>query len=88
MTTLNFGAPPDNHKFSIAVSPVEPQADRMVRLAKDFIFFLFALGLVGTVLWLSVRTTLDAGASADEKKWAMSVLSAAAGGVIGWLVKR
>jgi len=36
-----------------------------------------------------VHGTLTSGtATADEKKWAMSVLSAAAGGIIGYLVKK
>lgn len=50
-----------------------------VRLFKDVAPFVVASALVGAVLWLCVRTLQSSGASADEKRWARSVLSAAVG---------
>jgi uncharacterized membrane protein YobD (UPF0266 family) len=47
-----------------------------------------ALVFVGMVAVLCYNTVTSAVATADEKKWAMSVLSAATGGIIGYLIRR
>jgi hypothetical protein len=49
---------------------------------------LVGLGFAVHIAWLCVSTLTSAGASADEKKWAMSVLSAATGGIVGYLVRK
>ena len=59
-----------------------------MRLFKDIALFLVALGFVVTIAFVCVRTLYDAARTADEKKWAMSVLSAAAGGIVGYLVRK
>lgn len=50
--------------------------------------FLVALAFVMLIAALCTATLVSATAGAEEKKWAMSVLSAAAGGIIGYLIRR
>lgn len=50
--------------------------------------FLLAVGFVRLIVWLCVSTVWSASAQAEEKKWAMSILSAAAGGIIGYLIRK
>lgn len=38
--------------------------------------------------WFCVQTMGSSTATEEEKKWAMSILSACAGGLIGYLVKK
>jgi len=88
VSTLDLSTPPPNHRYSVSVEREETAAERSVRLFKDVALFLVGLGFVGLIAWLCVVTLTSAAASADEKKWAMSVLSAATGGVIGYLIRR
>jgi len=43
---------------------------------------------VVTVVALCIAALLSASTSADEKKWAQSVVSAAIGALIGYLVRK
>lgn len=88
MSTIDLNAPPPNHKFNVSVEREETDGERRVRLFKDVALFVVALGFVALVVWLCFSTLTSTTASADEKKWAMSVLSAAAGGIIGYLVRK
>ena len=88
MSTLDFNAPPPNHKVSVSVEREETIGEQRVRLFKDVVLFLVAVGFVIVVVGLCLATLQSAQASADEKKWAMSVLSAATGGIIGYLVRK
>ncbi len=88
MTTIDLDKPPPDHKLSVSIERVETVADRRVRLFKDLILFLAALTFVSLIVWLCYQTLASSAASPEEKKWAMSVLSAASGGVIGYLIRR
>ena len=88
MSTIDLNTPPPNHKFSVSVEREETAGERRVRLFKDVVIFLTSIAFVGMIAWLCVSTLFSPSASADEKKWAMSVLSAAAGGIIGYLVRK
>ena len=87
-SSINLDQPPAGHDLSISVEPTESAGERKVRLFKDVALFVVALVLVGAVLWLCVFTLQSSSASGDEKRWAQSVLSAAVGGVIGYLVRK
>jgi hypothetical protein len=50
--------------------------------------FLLAIGFVVVVAYLCVSTVLNGTAGPEEKKWAMSILSAATGGLVGYLVRK
>ena len=84
MSAIDLDAPPPDHVFSIQ----ESTAERNVRLFKEVLLSFVAIGFVVAIAIVCFRTVWSGTASADEKKWAMSVLSAAAGGMVGYLVKR
>lgn len=88
MSTIDLNTPPPNHKFSVSVEREETAGERNVRLFKDVTFFMLAVAFVTLIAWLCYSTLSAPNATADEKKWAMSVLSAATGGIIGYLVRR
>lgn len=88
MSTIDLNSPPPNHKFKVSVEREETEAERKVRLFKDVALFVVALVFVSILVWFCFSTLTSASASPDEKKWAMSVLSAAAGGIIGYLVRK
>ena len=88
MNSIDLNTPPPNHQFKVSVEREETAGERKVRLFKDLALFMVALVFVSLVVWLCYATLTAGSASADEKKWAMSVLSAATGGIIGCLVRR
>lgn len=88
MSTIDLNSPPPNHKFSVSVEREETTGERRVRLFKDVALFLVAIAFVVLITWLCYSTLFAPNATVEEKKWAMSVLSAAAGGIIGYLVRK
>jgi hypothetical protein len=88
LSTLDFNAPPPNHKVSVSVEREETSSERNVRLFKDVAIFLVAIAFVVLIAVLCYSTLSSPSAAAEEKKWAMSVLSAATGGIIGYLVRK
>ena len=88
MSTIDLNTPPPNHKFSVSVEREETAGERHVRLFKDVALFLLAISFVILIGWLCYSTLISLSASAEEKKWAMSILSASAGGMIGYLVRK
>ena len=88
MSTIDLNAPPPNHKFSVSVEREETLGERRVRLFKDVALFLLAIAFVILIAWLCYSTLSSSSATAEEKKWAMSVLSASAGGIIGYLIRK
>ncbi len=73
---------------SVSVETRETREELYVRLSKDFILFLVAVGFVILMVWLCVDALKSATTSAEEKKWAMSMISAIAGGLVGYLVRK
>lgn len=88
MSSIDLNSPPPNHKFSVSIDREETEGERRVRLFKDVALFVVAIGFVVLIVMLCYSTLSSATATADEKKWAMSVISAAAGGIIGYLVRK
>lgn len=88
MSHIDLNQPPPNHTFSVSVDREETDGERRVRLFKDVSLFVVALGFVVMVVSLCYSTLISSSASAEEKKWAMSVLSAATGGMIGYLIRK
>ncbi len=88
MSTIDLNSPPPNHKFSVSVDREETVAERRVRLFKDVTLFLVAIAFVVLIAWLCYATLASTTSSPEEKKWAMSVLSAATGGIIGYLIRK
>jgi hypothetical protein len=88
VSTIDLNSPPPNHKFSVSVEREETGGERGVRLFKDMALFVVAIGFVVLIVWLCYSTLASSTAAAEEKKWAMSVLSAATGGIVGYLVRK
>ncbi|MEQ1560116.1 MAG: hypothetical protein ABL933_14430 [Methyloglobulus sp.] len=88
MSHIDLNKPPPNHTFSVSVDREETDAERNVRLFKDVALFVVALGFVILIAYLCYSTLNSATVSVEEKKWAMSILSAATGGIIGYLVRK
>lgn len=88
MSTIDLNSPPPNHKYSVSVEREETAGERRVRLFKDVALFLVAISFVVLIVVLCYSTLSSGSATAEEKKWAMSVLSAATGGIIGYLVRK
>ncbi|WP_445366407.1 hypothetical protein ACH5Y9_13360 [Methylomonas sp. BW4-1] len=88
MSHIDLNNPPPNHTFSVSVDRQETDAERNVRLFKDLALFVVALGFVVLIVWLCYATLVATTTSAEEKQWAMSILSAATGGIIGYLLRK
>ena len=85
---IDLNNPPANYRYKVTLDREETQGELCVRLVKDFGLFLFALVTVGAVFWLAYEAVTSPTAGADEKKWAMSILSGGAMGLVGYLVRK
>jgi hypothetical protein len=85
---LDIGKPAPGHEINVTIQREEAKSERNVRLFKELTLFLAGIGFVALIIWICVNTLSSPGASAEEKKWAMSIISAAAGGIIGYLVRK
>lgn len=88
MNHIDLNQPPPNHTFKVSVDREETDGERRVRLFKDVALFVVALGFVIMIAGLCYSTLLSAAADAEEKKWAMSILSGITGGLIGYLIRK
>lgn len=88
MSLIDLNNPPPNHKFSVSVEREETGAERRVRLFKDVALFTLAVGFVVVLAVFSYSTLTSSITSPEEKRWAMAFLSAAAAGLIGFLVRK
>jgi hypothetical protein len=85
---IDLNNPPANYRYKVSLDREETLGELCVRLIKDLGLFVFALGSVGAVYWLCYNTVTSPTAGAEEKKWAMSILSAGAAGLVGYLVRK
>jgi hypothetical protein len=88
VSSIDLNNPPPNHRFRVSVEREETEAERDVRLAKDVGVFILAVVFVSAIYYLAFVTATSATAAPEEKKWAMSVLSAGAAGLVGYLVRK
>lgn len=88
MSTFDLNNPPQDHKVSVSVESKETKGELYVRLGKDVALFAVAVSFVILMVYLCVETLKSASASTEEKKWAMSMISAVTGGLVGYLVKK
>lgn len=88
MSVIDLNNPPPNYRYRVSVDREETRGERSVRLAKDLVVFLLAVLSVGAIYWLCFNSVTSPTANAEEKKWAMSILSGGAGGLVGYLVRK
>jgi hypothetical protein len=62
------------------------KGDRFVRLAKAIVLVGLAAGFVVLIGWICFHTLFSMQATAEEKKWAMSTITAISGGLVGYLI--
>jgi hypothetical protein len=86
MRTLDLSAPPRNHTYTVSLCPDEKKGDRFVRLAKEIVLVGLAAGFVVLIGWICFQTLFSMQATAEEKKWAMSTITAISGGLVGYLI--
>jgi len=86
---VDLRSPPPGHTYTSSITPQENEGDQRVRRFREYTATIVTLVLVGVIAWLCVRTLLSSDpARAEGQKWAMSILSAAAAGLIGYLVRK
>lgn len=88
MSVIDLNAPPTNHNYTVSVKPDEKWGEVAVRIFKDLVLFIVAIVFVGFVVWICWEAISSDTSSADEKRWAQSVITAATGGIIGYLVRK
>jgi hypothetical protein len=88
VSTIDLNNLPPNHRYKVMLEREETTAERNVRLGKEVVVFVLAAVFVSVIYWLALNTALSPTAQVDEKKWALSVLSAGAAGLVGYLVRK
>ena len=86
MRTLDLSAPPRNHTYTVSLCPDAKKGDRFVRLAKEIVLVGLAAGFVILIGWICVQALFSTHSTAEEKKWAMSTITAISGGLVGYLI--
>jgi uncharacterized membrane protein len=86
MRTLDLSAPPRNHTYTVSLCSEEKKGDRFVRLAKEIVLVGLAAGFVILIGWICVQALFSTHSTAEEKKWAMSTITAISGGLVGYLI--
>jgi hypothetical protein len=88
VSIIDLNNPLADYRYKVSVERDETPAERAVRLAKDLVVFLLAVLSVGAIYWLCFNSVTSSTSSGEEKKWAMSILSGGAGGLVGYLVRK
>ncbi len=86
--TFSLSTPTGGVTGSWKLDPVEHDWDRIVRLGKDVIQFLVFVGMFVGGTGLCVYGTLATGITPEMHALALQGLTGAAGGVLGYLVKK
>ncbi|MET3124529.1 putative membrane-bound spermidine synthase [Oxalobacteraceae bacterium GrIS 2.11] len=79
---------PDGHDLTVSIEPVENALDQKARIFKEITLFVVGIVFISLIVGMCVATLYSSTSVPEEKKWAMSVLSAMAGAMVGYLVKK
>ena len=85
---VDLNNPPPGQTYKLGLEKDESDGDRKVRLFKELALFICGLAATGIVFGLCLVVVTNPGASVDDRKWSMAVLSAAVGAILGYLLKR
>ncbi|NKC14978.1 MAG: hypothetical protein GKR94_23155 [Gammaproteobacteria bacterium] len=88
MSQIDLNSPPAGHNYSVSIDREETNNEMHVRLFKEIVIFIVAIAFVVIIAWICLSTLQDAHSTPEAKKWAMSILSAATGGILGYLLKK
>ena len=86
---LDLNSPAEGHKMDVSITPIESDGERRLRIFKDFVVFILAVAACSAILaYASYTVAFDGTATEGTKRWAMSIISAAVGGLLGYLLKK
>lgn len=77
-----------DHEVSVKLEKSESAGDAAVRRIKELALAACAIIATGVFLWICYQTVTSTTASADEKRWAQSIITAAIGALIAAVVKK
>ena len=87
---INLDTPPPGKRYEVTVATVkdETKGELIVRLYKEVVLFTVTIILFGMVAYYCASIIGNEHSDTDSKKWAMSIISASIGGLVGYLVRR
>lgn len=88
MSALDFDKVPDGHELTVKVEKSESEGDARLRRTREIVLMLCAVAGAGVFLWICYQTVTNPLSSADDKKWATSIITAVVGALVGALVKK
>jgi hypothetical protein len=88
VSSIDFDKVPTGHEVSVKVEKSEAAGDAWVRRLRELVLMTCAVFGAGTFLWICFQTITNPSSSADDKKWATSIITAVVGGLVGALVKK
>lgn len=86
--SFDVNNPPPGRGYKVSLDKDETVEERWPRLIKDGLLFIAALALAGVVIGICIAVVLNASAMPEDRRWAMAVVSAAIGAILGYLLKR
>lgn len=85
---LDLGSIPETHDLNVTISSRPDPADARVERGKDIALFVVTLVLVSALASYCLYVVILEVGSADQIKWAQSLLAAVAGGLLGYLLPK
>ncbi|MDH0866863.1 hypothetical protein [Mitsuaria sp. GD03876] len=79
---------PENHELRTAIGPRETLADARSRRTRELSLFFVSVLILLSLVGFSIFILSNDCAQEADRWWATSTLTAAFGGVLGWLIKR
>ena len=89
MNVLDLDKEVKNHRWDISLTAEETPGERRLRLAKETtVFYTAWLACVAIVVYAGWTAVGAADVDADTRRWAMSIVSASVGALLGYLVRK
>jgi hypothetical protein len=85
---LNLGAVTETHDVKVVINSRPDPADARVQRGKDIALFVVALSLISVLAGYCLYLVIFEVGSADQIRWAQSLLAAVAGGLLGYLLPK
>jgi len=85
---LDLGSIPEAYDFNATINSRPDPADARVERGKDVALFVVTLVLVSALASYCLYVVILEVGSADQIKWAQSLLAAVAGGLLGYLLPK
>lgn len=88
MSIIDLNQKPEGHEVSVSIQKEISKAEKGVALFKEVVTFLLCVGLAISAFVYCAGIVTDDTSSDDAKRFAMSILSGAIGGIVGYLLKK